>query len=215
MQVRTSRAVVILLFLVSCTEVRSYMPCTQKSDCDYDGCNALSKDWGCETVFGYSSCIYGGFSWWENCPERPCLSGTFNNNSAGYVDARGYIRYCSKDWSAGTPAVDWRTMDRNVDGGIGRGGGTACSCESCPAGKYSKATGATVCVDCGAGKYSNATKGATVCVDCVAGKYSESIGGLLECSVMRWPTRILSTLHRNRVSLRLSDARQGNYPCLS
>jgi hypothetical protein len=32
---------------------------------------------------------------------------------------------------------------------------------------------------------------------------------------MRWPTRILSTLHRTRVSFRSSDERQGNYPCLS
>jgi hypothetical protein len=84
----------------------------------------------------------------EPCPERPCPSGTFNNKTL-----------CNS-------------------GGIGRGGGSQCSCNLCPAGKYAGATGATACVDCGAGKYGNAT-GQTAeasCTACGAGTYSAAVG---------------------------------------
>jgi hypothetical protein len=38
-----SWTVVLLLFLLSCTEVRSYTRCSSKSDCDYDGCSVNSQ----------------------------------------------------------------------------------------------------------------------------------------------------------------------------
>jgi len=158
-----SRTVVLLLFLVSCTEVRSYMTCSRDSDCDYDGCSYSYSgssiygtgitSYGCFYPGTYRNpycyyCYYPGYGNSDscsNCPERPCPVGMFNSD----------FNACR-----------------------GRGGGTDCRCKWCPSGKYSTITGASACVDCGAGKYSTIT-GATVCVDCGAGTYSNATGAFI------------------------------------
>ena len=55
------------------------------------------------------------------------------------------------------------------NGGKGRGGGTECTCTSCPSGKYCNMTGATVCVDCDVGKYAGV--GASEYISCNAWKH--------------------------------------------
>jgi hypothetical protein len=61
MQERTPRTVAIVLFLVSFTEVRSYMPCSQDSDCRYNGCLMTGyQDPVCGYNFGYKACYVGG-----------------------------------------------------------------------------------------------------------------------------------------------------------
>jgi hypothetical protein len=132
-----SRTVVLLLFLVSCTEVRSRTPCSSDSDCDYDGCLVGSFQGGWAYCWTYQYYCTGDA--YRTCPERLCPAGTFNTDSKVM---------CSS-------------------GGKGRGGGTECTCTRCPSGKYSITTGATVCVDCGAGQYSITTGAtvATICVD--------------------------------------------------
>ena len=146
-QLDVPRALVVLLLLASFAEVRSLMQCSSNTDCDYAGCDRCGA---CDNGLGYNCfggpgicgpcynpdgpngpcstketcavardfCLEG---WYLNpgyCPERPCLPGTFNDVSG-----------C-------------------VSGGLGRGGGTDCSCNDCPAGKYSPAVGATHCSSC-------------------------------------------------------------------
>ena len=144
-----SRTVVVLLFLASSTEVRSWIPCSKSSECVYDGCEPPQRCLSCgplSPLGEYGCCDHG--CWYE----PPCPKGTFSNNSLIKASCRF--------------------------GGKGRGGGNECSCASCPSGKYFNMTGATACVDCGAGKYSTITGATTasVCVDCGAGKYSIMAG---------------------------------------
>ncbi len=132
-------SVVVLLVIASFTEVRSFMRCSQNSDCIYNGCDGC-----CRTItrrglgYCFSTC---GQALRINCcgtksyitsechsacladpveglvigaqvscgPERPCPSGTFTSNE---------LQVCNS-------------------GGIGRGGGEQCSCIACPAGKSS------------------------------------------------------------------------------
>ena len=143
-QLDVPRAVVVVLLLASLAEVRSLMPCSNASDCNYEGCNNDATPLPLSpTTCGYHQSLQNSFCYfyYGTCPERPCPAGTFNSVSSCVSGGDGY-------------------------GGriVGRGGGTECSCTACPAGTYSVATGATsatVCVPCGAGTYSPA--GASAC----------------------------------------------------
>jgi hypothetical protein len=143
-QLDVPRSLAVLLLLASFAEVRSYMLCSSQSDmtvCNYAGCqngNYYNCNYALPSWGGpFLTCMmtHDAFGNAEFCPERPCPWGTFNGVSS-----------C-------------------VSGGLGRGGGTICSCTNCPAGKYSNVTGSTACVDCDSGKFSDSI-GATVCNDC-------------------------------------------------
>ncbi len=106
-QLDIPRALVVLLLLASVAEVRSYMPCSGHSGCYYNGC-AVNGDaccWGCLGYEGFSFCIDTTLQG-RACPEPPCPAGTFNSVGGN----------CGS-------------------GGLGRGGGTECSCTTCPPGE--------------------------------------------------------------------------------
>ena len=130
-QLDVPRALVVLLLLASFAEVRSKMRCAgyaeMRSDCIYEGCATTGDEndrYRCGCRDEVDGCTYYCTDFWFGgyCPERPCLAGTYNDVSS-----------C-------------------VSGGLGRGGGTDCSCTTCPAGKYSNVSGSTACVECGPGK---------------------------------------------------------------
>jgi hypothetical protein len=134
-QLDVPQALVVLLLIASFAEVRSRMPCVASSQCKYAGSDRCGA---CDNGLGYNCFAPGNgvcgpcsnpngpngpcstaetcavaLEWCEvgwylkpgYAPERPCFAGTFNNVSS-----------C-------------------VSGGLGRGGGTDCSCTTCPAGE--------------------------------------------------------------------------------
>ena len=114
-QLDVPRAVVVVLLLASLVEVRSLMPCSNASDCNYEGCNNDATPLPLSpTTCGYHQSLQNSFCYfyYGTCPERPCPAGTFNSVSSCVSGGDGY-------------------------GGriVGRGGGTECSCTACPAGR--------------------------------------------------------------------------------
>ncbi len=144
-QLDVPRAVVVLILLASFAEVRSHVNCNSDAEC------APSNVTGC-----LCGCYYGGH---HDCPDiNPAvgwggichaihvdgINGPINNG----IDKGNGFFYCpERPCSAGT----FNNVSTCFQGGLGRGGGTECSCTTCPSGKFNNAAGATVCVDCGAG----------------------------------------------------------------
>jgi hypothetical protein len=164
---RRSFPVVVLLLLVSFVpQVRSWMPCTTNADCEYDGCKNSAPNIYNECTFCYNGpsgstgCNYNcgggcGNSLGCRCAERPCPAGTYQASKNSV---------CISNQQPGAPGT-WEA--RALTNGLGRGGGTDCTCDTCPVGTYSMATGATLCTSCGPGTYSTAV-GASASSTCIA-----------------------------------------------
>ena len=136
------RSVVVLLLLASIAEVRSHVDCNSNSEC------SPSNVTGC-----LCACYFGGHN---NCPTKNtngwggiCHSMHVNGINYG-IDKGNNFFYCPE---RPCPSGTFNKVSTCVQGGLGRGGGTECSCTTCPSGKFNNATGATVCVNCDAGKF--------------------------------------------------------------
>ena len=171
---------VVLLLLASFAEVRSHVDCNSDAECtpsNVSGCVCGCYDGGNHTCPTKASNGWGGICHAIHvdginygidkgngsfyCPERPCPSGTFNNVST-----------C-------------------VQGGIGRGGGTECSCTTCPVDTYSIAVGASAnstCSTCPPNSNSPAGSAALTNCTCNAGSTGPNGGPCVACAAGKCKT---------------------------
>ncbi len=108
---------------------------------------------------GVGSYCCRAISQWATCGtyQAPPSAGPFEEPCSG--TAR-YVRILQKSKNVHLNLAEVKVLQvRQPD-----------SCETCSAGKYQDAVGASTCIGCAAGQF-KATTGATACEDCSAGQY--------------------------------------------
>ena len=179
-QLDVPRAVVVLLLLASFAEVRSAVNCNSDAEC------TPSNVTGC-----LCGCYYGGH---HNCPTINPGAGWGGKCHAIHVNGINYgilvdgISYCPEP---PCPSGTFNNVSTCVQGGIGRGGGTECSCTTCPVDTYSIAVGASAnstCSTCPPNSNSPAGSAASTNCTCNAGSTGPNGGPCTACAAGKCKT---------------------------